>query len=140
MTPTDSRRFGRHVTTISARLDFGLPCATLLRKQSRKSGRKERYKRVMFVTEPRSEDGVRFKKPRPLPGAWKQNPLSVHACRALGRLPRKRKKPRHGQFEYSVPARMLVRYKMRRHAAEISVSKDFERNSRLQPAFPHDTL
>lgn len=64
MTPAVSRRSEKRVWTKPGHPHFGLPSAIPMRKQSRKSRRRESSKMVTACNEPGCEKGVRSRKPR----------------------------------------------------------------------------
>lgn len=138
MTPTDSRRLNRHALTKPARLDFGLPPATLPRKRSHESSRSEVLKERQPSLSLKAR-GVLFEKLRSAQDAWKRSP-SVSTDLMLSRLTSKREELRHGQCENSVSETKPVRYEMRRYPSEADVPAVFKRISKLPPAFQHELL
>lgn len=140
MTPADSRCLERHVPSKSARADFGLPSATLPHNQSRESGRAQRFKSVTNVIEPESQKQVRFEKPRPDQGAWKQSPPRERRDCALPRPPAKRRKPRHGQIEDAFLETMPVGYELRLYQTEIDVWTVLKRKLRQRAAVRENIL
>lgn len=134
MTSADPRRLEQLASTRSRRLDFVLRPATSARNKSGKSGGREDFKRMKTVIEPGNEKGVRFEKPHHTEGALRRSPPSADRCRTMSGLLPRRREPRHGHSEDSVPKTMPVRYELRRYPAEIGVLAAFKRTSRLPPA------
>lgn len=130
MAPADSGRLKKRVLTKPVLPDFWMPPATPPRKQSRKSGRGENYRRMTAVTEPEKQKGVRFEKLRSAQKAWKRSLPSASTGLRIWRLPPKRRKPRHGQSEESVSETMAVGCEMGRYPFQVHMLADIKRNSR----------
>lgn len=137
MTPTHPRRLKSVCRRSLQTLTLG-SCLRPLHTKSRKCGRRERFKRMTAVSEHGSKKSVRFRKLCSADSAWKRTPSSTDAKSPVFRMLRKRREPRHGQAENSVPKTVPVGCEMGWYLAEVAALAGFKRNCRPRLALQDD--